>query len=76
MQLDTDRIDDTALAILAITLHDGNRVWKGIDWQITDRLFKKGLIHDPKGKAKSLTLTREGLERAETVLRRDFMATG
>lgn len=76
MKLDTDRIDEAALAILTLTLHDGNRVWKGIDWQITDRLFEKGLIHDPKGKARSLTLTPEGLERAKAVLRRDFMAMG
>ena len=27
--LDTDKLDDAALAILSLTLHDGNRVWKG-----------------------------------------------
>lgn len=75
MTLDTDKIDDAALAILGLTLHDGNRVWKGIDWEITDRLFEKGLIHDPKGKGKSLMLTSEGIERAQAVLRRDFSVT-
>ena len=25
--LDTDKLDDAALAILSLTLHDGNRVW-------------------------------------------------
>ena len=39
MTLDTDKIDDAALAILSLTLHDGDRVWKAIDWQITDRAF-------------------------------------
>lgn len=72
MTLDTDKIDDAALAILSLTLHDGDRVWKGIDWDITDRLFAKGLIHDPKNKAKSLTLTQEGLERAREILAREF----
>ena len=65
MDLDTDKIDDAALALLSLTLHDSNRVWKGIDWEITDRLHEKGLIHDPMGKAKSVTLTAEGLAHAE-----------
>ena len=55
MDLDTDKIDDAAIALLSLTLHDDNRVWKGIDWEITDRLYEKGLIHDPVGKAKSVT---------------------
>ena len=33
--------------------------------EITDRLHEKGLIHDPMGKAKSVTLTAEGLAHAE-----------
>ena len=44
MDIDTDKLDAVALAILSLTLHDGSRVWKGIDWHITDRLFQKGLI--------------------------------
>ena len=35
MTLDTDKIDDAALAILSLTLHDGDRVWKGIDWNLS-----------------------------------------
>lgn len=67
-ELDTDRLDDAALAILSLTLHNANRVWKRIDWEITDRLHAKGLIHDPSGTAKSLTLTDEGLARARDAL--------
>ncbi len=63
LDLDIDKLDDAALAILRLSLHDGNRVWKGIDWAITDRLHAKGLIADPVGKAKSLMLAR-----AEAVL--------
>jgi hypothetical protein len=66
--LDTDKLDNAALAILSLTLHDGNRVWKGIDWSIANRLHEKGLIHDPVGKAKSLALTEAGLARAEAAL--------
>lgn len=72
MTLDTDKIDDAALAILSLTLHDGDRVWKGVDWSITDRLFEKGLIEDPKNKAKSLTLTPEGIAHARAVLAQEF----
>jgi len=68
LDLDTDKLDDAALAILSLSLHDGNRVWKGLDWDITDRLHAKGLIADPVGKAKSLMLTEDGLARAEAVL--------
>lgn len=68
MELDTDKLDDAVLAILSLTLHDERRVWKCIDWSITDRLHAKGLIEDPAGKAKSLVLTEEGLARAENAL--------
>lgn len=68
LELDTEKLDDAALAILSLTLHEGNRVWKGLDWAITDRLHAKGLIADPVGKAKSLVLTDDGLARAEAVL--------
>ncbi len=67
--LDWNRIEDAALALLYLTLHDGNRVWKQIDWDITDRLHEKGMIADPRNKTKSLALTPEGLERAERMFR-------
>ena len=72
LDLDTEKLDDVALAILSLSLHDGNRVWKGLDWAITDRLHAKGLIADPVGKAKSLMLTEDGLARAEAVLLEEF----
>lgn len=75
MELDNDKLDAAALAILSLTLHEGRRVWKGIDWAITDRLHKKGLIENPAGRAKSLVLTDEGLEEAEAVLAEMFGKT-
>jgi hypothetical protein len=63
--LDTDRIDEVVLALLHLTLHDGNRAWKGFAWDAMDRLHKKGMIYDPVGKAKSVELTEEGLRRSE-----------
>jgi len=68
-ELDWNRIEDAALALLYLTLHDGDRVWKQIDWDITDRLHEKGMIADPRNKTKSLALTPEGLERAERMFR-------
>lgn len=68
MELDNDKLDAAALAILSLTLHDGRRVWKGIDWAITDRLYEKSLIENPSGRAKSLVLTDDGLAQAEAVL--------
>lgn len=68
LELDTEKLDDAALAILSLTLHEGNRVWKGLDWAITDRLHARGLIANPVGKAKSLVLTDDGIARAEAVL--------
>jgi hypothetical protein len=62
---DTDRIDDTVLALLYLTLHEGSRAWKGFDWETLGRLHEKGLIYDPVGKVKSVVLTDEGLERSK-----------
>jgi len=73
-ELDWNRIEDAALALLYLTLHDGNRVWKQIDWDITDRLHEKSLIADPRNKTKSLALTPEGLERAERMFRDLFVS--
>lgn len=70
--IDWDRVDDAALALLSLTLHDGDRVWKGIDWDVTDRLYDKGLIDNPRNKNKSIRLTPEGVERAERVFRELF----
>lgn len=74
LDLDIEKLDNAALAILSLTLHDGSRVWKSLDWTITDRLHAKGLIADPVGNTKSLVLTDEGLARAEAVLATMFAA--
>ena len=65
MAIDLDKIDDTVLGLLWLTLHDENRAWKGFDWDALDRLHQKGLIADPANKAKSVVLSDEGLRRAE-----------
>ncbi|MGQ0684699.1 DUF6429 family protein [Bradyrhizobium sp.] len=72
MALDTDKIDDAALALLYLTLHDEWRAWKGMDWGVLGRLHEKGMIHDPVGKVKSVVFTPEGLERAKTLFETMF----
>jgi hypothetical protein len=63
--VDPDRIDDCVLALLRLILHDGDRAWKGFDYEVMDRLFEKGYILNPRGKSKSVVFTEEGLARAE-----------
>jgi hypothetical protein len=73
LEIDTEKVDDAVLALLQLTLHDGNRAWKGYDWDVLGRLHEKGWIHDPVGKVKSVVLTDEGLKRSDELFRRLFM---
>ncbi|ANP86364.1 DUF6429 family protein [Rhizobium leguminosarum] len=73
MEIDEEKIDDAVLALLWLTLHDGDRAWKGFDWGVMDRLHQKGLISNPAGKAKSVVLSDEGLRRSEELFRALFM---
>jgi hypothetical protein len=72
MDIDTDKIDEAVLALLYLTLHDGVRAWKGHDWDTLDRLYRKGMIENPVGKAKSVVLTDEGLAKSERLFRNLF----
>jgi len=72
MDIDEEKIDQTVLALLALTLHDECRAWKGFDWAVMDRLHKKGMIADPVGKAKSVVLTKEGLAESERLFEAMF----
>jgi Domain of unknown function (DUF6429) len=72
MELDTNKVDETVLALLYLGLHDGARAWKGFDWDAMNRLHEQGYITDPRGKAKSVVFTEEGLDRAKTLLENLF----
>ena len=72
MVIDTDKIDEAVLALLYLTLHDGFRAWKGHDWDALDRLYQKGMIDNPVGKAKSVVLTDEGLSESRRLFRKLF----
>lgn len=73
MKIDKDRIDDAVLALLQLTLHDRNLAWKGLDWDVLDRLHAKGLISDPRTKTKSVGLTEEGRQQSENLFQNMFM---
>jgi antitoxin component of MazEF toxin-antitoxin module len=68
MEIDSDKIDNAVLALLSLGLHDDGRAWKGFDWDAMDRLHQRGFISDPRGKAKSVVFTEEGLKRSRQLL--------
>ncbi|NQY88635.1 MAG: hypothetical protein HRT51_12985 [Colwellia sp.] len=38
MDIDEDKIDEAALALMYLTLHEHCRAWKQIDWEVTNSL--------------------------------------
>jgi hypothetical protein len=72
MDLDTNKIDEAVLALLFLGLHNGARAWKGFDWEAMDRLHQQGYITDPRGRAKSVVFTEEGLERSKNLIEKLF----
>ncbi len=73
MKINTDKIDEVALALLYLTLHDDGRAWKQLDWEVTTRLHEKGLIYDPVSKSKSIVFTEEGMEQAKFLFEKLFV---
>lgn len=69
---DQDRLDDTVLALMQLTLHDTRRAWKGFDFGVLDRLYEKGYLLNPANKNKSIVLTDEGLERSDSLFKEFF----
>lgn len=72
MQLDTKRIDQAVLALLYLGLHDGERTWKGFDWDAMNRLHQQGYISEPVGKPKSVVFTTSGLRESERLFHELF----
>ena len=68
MKLDSDKIDEAVLALLALGRHDGYRAWKSFDWESMGRLHAKGYITDPVGKAKSVLFTEDGARESQRLL--------
>ncbi len=65
---DERRVQVTVLALMHLNAHKdayGWRAWKSFPWEATDGLHQRGLIGEPRSKAKSVALTDEGARLAE-----------
>ena len=71
-ELDAEKLAEVTLALLSLTIHDGCRAWKGIDWGVMNLVYERGWIQDPQGKAKSVVLTDRGLALADKLLLKHF----
>jgi hypothetical protein len=77
MAHDADKIDEYTLALLYLGTHNrqegfGARAGKGFDWDTMNRLYEKGYITNPVGKAKSVGLTEEGFLKARELFEQHF----
>lgn len=72
---DEQRVQDTVLALTHLNAHEdkfGGRAWKSFTWEATDGLHQRGVIDDPRSKAKSVALTDEGGRLAEQLFTEMF----
>jgi len=72
MDYDQDKVDEMVLALLWLTQTGDGRAWKGHDWDAMDRLYRKGMIDNPRSRAKSVVLTEEGLAASERLFAKLF----
>ena len=75
MEVNEEKIDEVVLALLYLNFHgDRNavRAWKSFDWDAMDRLYEKGFISDPKGKAKSVLVTEKGQKTSKELFEKYF----
>ncbi len=73
--LDETKIIEAVLAILSLSAyedHNTSRAWKGLDWELLNKMYEKGWISNPKSKAKSVVLTEEGEAKASEFLLKYF----
>ena len=79
MEYDKDKVDEIALALLYLTTFQdeySTRAWKGMAWEVINRLYEKGYIGDPKGKAKSVVLTEAGEKFSKELFIKNFGVNG
>jgi Domain of unknown function (DUF6429) len=78
MEYDKEKVDEVVLALLyltSFTQHGITRTWKGQDWDVLDRLHEKGLISDPKSKAKSVMLSDDGAKESARLFQKYFASS-
>jgi hypothetical protein len=75
VKYDKDKVDEMVLALLYLTNFRGKnttRAWKSMDWGAMDRLYEKGYISNPKGRAKSVVLTEDGEKLSKELFFKHF----
>ena len=75
MTYDEEKVDEMVLALLYLTSfteHNITRAWKGQDWDVLNRLNQKGLISDPKSKAKSVVLSEDAAKESARLFQKYF----
>ena len=77
MEYNDDKVDEMALALLYLTHFQKRKefpfqAWKGLDWDVLNRLHEKEYIHDPKNKNKSVVFTEEGFELSKKLFQKHF----
>jgi hypothetical protein len=75
MEYDKGKVDDIVLALLHLNVfkdEKGMRAWKGFDWNTLNRIHEKGYISNPKSKLRSVSVTDEGVKKAEELFKKHF----
>lgn len=75
MDYDADKVDEAVLALLYLNSFKDSvatRAWRSFDWDSLDRLYARGLIGNPKSKAKSVVLTEQGARLAKDMFEKHF----
>ena len=75
MDYDTDKVDEVTLVLLTLNMFEEygvTRAWKGFSWEVADRLYEKGLITNPKSKAKSVVIAEEDRRLSEEFFEKHF----
>ncbi len=72
MNYDSDKIEESILALLGVFEFDNGRVWRRYDFAVMDALYPKGLITDPRSRNESVYLTDDGIARAKALAIRYF----
>jgi hypothetical protein len=63
--IDEEKVAQAVLALLSLGGHERYRAWKGFDWEVMGRLYRKGYISDPAGRAKLVLVPEVGLRESE-----------
>jgi len=77
MEYDKEKVDDLTLALLYLVMDRekyGTLAWKQFDWKTMNRLHEKGYIGNPIGKQKSVSVTPDGIKKAEELFEKHFLA--